>query len=410
MTSLTSPHPRTGPDLGFREFVAMIAALMGANAIAIDIMLPALPAIGDAVGIPTENDRQWIITAFMLGFGLGQILYGPLSDRFGRKPILLIGLAIYTALGVLATFAGSFEALIIARVGQGLGAGATRVLAVSIVRDRFAGRQMARVMSLVFIVFLAIPIIAPSIGQMILFVAPWRWIFGLLAAFGGFLIVWSTWRMPETLHPEDQRPFSLPAIASAFRLTLTTRQSVGYMMAMSLAFGALLGFINSAQQVFAGPLQAQRLFPVIFALTACALGVASLINSRIVERIGMRVVSHTALLGYIFFAACHAAVSWLGYETLLTFTILQSGMMFCFGLMGSNFGALAMEPMGHVAGTASSVQGFCSTTGAALVGFFIGQQFDGTTVPLTLGYFGCGLAVLAVVTITEKGRILRPSY
>ncbi|MGE4062122.1 MAG: multidrug effflux MFS transporter [Rhodospirillaceae bacterium] len=410
MTFHTPRPPRSGPDLGFREFVALIAALMGANALAIDIMLPALAAIGDAVGIPTENDRQWIITAFMLAFGAGQILYGPLSDRFGRKPILMIGLAIYTVFGVLATFATSFEALIIARVGQGLGAGATRVLAVSIVRDRFAGRQMARVMSLVFIVFLAIPIIAPSVGAGILLIAPWRWIFGLLAVFGGILIIWSLIRLPETIHPEDIRPFSLPAIGNAFRLTLTTRQSVGYMAAMSLAFGGLLGFINSAQQVFAGPLQATELFPLIFAGTAAALGVASLINSRIVERIGMRVVSHAALLGYVFFTAIHFLVSWLGYETLWTFAALQGGMMFCFGLMGSNFGALAMEPMGHIAGTASSVQGFCSTTGAALVGFFIGQQFDGTTVPLTLGYFVAGIAVLIVVTVTEKGRILRPSH
>jgi MFS transporter, DHA1 family, multidrug resistance protein len=410
MTSLASPSPRIGPDLGFREFVTLIAALMGANALAIDIMLPALPAIGDAVGIPTENDRQWIVTAFMLAFGAGQILYGPLSDRFGRKPILLLGLVIYTAFGVLATFATTFEGLIIARVGQGLGAGATRVLAVSIVRDRFAGRQMARVMSLVFIVFLAIPIIAPSVGAAILLIAPWRWIFGLLAVFGGILLIWSITRLPETLHPEDVRPFLLPAIADAFRLTLTTRQSVGYMTAMSLAFGGLLGFINSAQQVFAGPLRATELFPLIFAGTAAALGVASLINSRIVERIGMRVVSHTALLGYIFFTTVHFVVAWTGHETVWTFAVLQGGMMFCFGLMGSNFGALAMEPMGHIAGTASSVQGFCSTTGAALVGFFIGQQFDGTTVPLTLGYFATGLAVLLVVLATERGRILRPSH
>jgi DHA1 family bicyclomycin/chloramphenicol resistance-like MFS transporter len=152
------------------------------------------------------------------------------------------------------------------------------------------------------------------------------------------------------------------------------------------------------------------MFPLIFAGTAAALGVASLINARIVERIGMRVVSHTALLCYLFFTAIHLAVAWTGRETLWTFAALQGGMMFCFGLMGSNFGALAMEPMGHIAGTASSVQGFCSTTGAALVGFFIGQQFDGTTVPLTLGYFVTGLAVLLVVAITEKGRILRPSH
>ena len=410
MPSSASPRPHFGSDLGFREFVALIAALLGANALAIDIMLPALPAIGDAVGIPVENDRQWIVTAFMLAFGTGQILYGPLSDRFGRKPTLIIGLAVYTAFGVLATFATSFEALIVARIGQGIGAGASRVLGVSIVRDRYAGRQMARVMSLVFIVFLAIPVIAPSIGQAILFFAPWRWIFGLLAVFGGVLLIWVIVRLPETLHPEDVRPFSLPAIASAFHLTLTTRQAVGYMLAMSLAFGGLLGFINSAQQVFAGPLQAPRLFPVIFAGTACALGLASLINARIVERIGMRVVSHSALLGYIAFTAVHFAVAWTGHETLWTFAVLQGGMMFCFGLMGSNFGALAMEPMGRLAGTASSVQGFCSTTLAALVGFFIGQQFDGTTVPLTLGYLVSGLAVLLVIAITERGRILQPSH
>lgn len=410
MTSAASPRPPAQFDLGFREFVALIAALMGANALAIDIMLPALPAIGDAVGIPTENDRQWIITAFMLAFGFGQILYGPLSDRFGRRRILLIGLVIYTAFGFLATFATSFESLMIARAGQGLGAGATRVLAVSIVRDRFAGRQMARVMSLVFIVFLAIPIIAPSVGQAILLVAPWRWIFGLLAGFGGLLMIWAMIRLPETLHPEDRRPFSLPAIAAGLRLTLSTRQSVGYMMAMAVTFGALLGFINSAQQVFAGPLNAKDLFPVIFAGTAVALAVASLINSRIVERLGMRVVSHAALLGYTTVAAIHATIAWLGYETLWTFAILQGATMFCFGLMGSNFGALAMEPMGHIAGTASSVQGFCSTIGAALVGFFIGQQFNGTTVPLTLGYLCSGLVALTIVYVTEKGRILRPSH
>lgn len=410
MTSAATPRPPAKFDLGFREFVALIAALMGANALAIDIMLPALPAIGDAVGIPTENDRQWIITAFMLAFGFGQILYGPLSDRFGRRRILLIGLTIYTVFGFLATFATSFESLMIARAGQGLGAGATRVLAVSIVRDRFAGRQMARVMSLVFIVFLAIPIIAPSVGQAILLVAPWRWIFGLLAGFGGLLMIWAAVRLPETLHPEDRRPFSLPAIASGLRLTLSTRQSVGYMMAMAVTFGALLGFINSAQQIFAGPLQAEKLFPLIFAGTAVALAIASLINSRIVERLGMRVVSHAALLGYVTVATVHVIVAWSGLETLWTFAVLQGATMFCFGLMGSNFGALAMEPMGHIAGTASSVQGFCSTIGAALVGFFIGQQFDGSTVPLTLGYLGSGIVALAIVYVTEKGRILRPSH
>lgn len=409
--SSTPTAPSTGrPEIGFKEFVAIVAAVMGANALAIDIMLPALPAIGDAVGIATANARQWILTAYMLGFGAGQILYGPLSDRFGRKPVLLTGLAIYTVFGGLATFATSFETLMIARVMAGVGAAATRVLAVSIVRDRFAGRQMARVMSLVFIVFLAVPILAPSIGQAILFFAPWRWIFGFLTTFGGALMLWVTFRLPETLRPEDVRPISISAISAAVRTTLTTRAAVGYMIAMTFAFGGLLGFINSAQQVFAGPLDAPLLFAPIFAATAASLAVASLLNARIVERLGMRVVSHSALLGYLVFAGIHAVVAWLGYETLVTFAVLQAAMMFCFGLMGPNFGALAMEPLGHVAGTASSVQGFFSTTGAAIVGFMIGQQFDGSTVPLTLGFVGCGIAALLCIVITERGRILHASH
>lgn len=403
--------PRSGPvGPGFREFVALIALLMGANALAIDIMLPALPAIGDAVGIPTPNERQWILTSYLLGFGVGQIFYGPLSDRYGRKPVLLFGLAVYTAFGALATFATSFETLMIARVLQGVGSAASRVLAVSIVRDRFAGRQMARVMSLAFMVFLAIPMLAPTIGQGILFVAPWRWIFGVLTAFGALLIMWVIARLPETLHPDDVRPISVPAIAGAFRLTLTNRTGMGYTLAMTFTFGGLLSFINSAQQVFTGPLNAPLLFTPVFAATAGCLGIASLLNARIVERLGMRVLSHAALLGFIFFTVVHALVSWTGHETLLIFALLQGAMMFCFGLMGSNFGALAMEPLGHVAGTASSVQGFVSTTGGALLGFFIGQQFDGTTVPLTLGYVGCGLAALLAVAITERGRLLHASH
>lgn len=410
MSSDTIARSPTRPDLSFREFVALVALLMGTNALAIDIMLPALPAIGDSVGIATPNERQWILTSYLLGFGAGQIFFGPLSDRFGRRPVLLWGLAAYTIFGALATVAGTFETLMIARVLQGIGSAASRVLAISIIRDRFAGRQMARVMSLAFIVFLSIPILAPSIGQGILFIAPWRWIFGVLTTFGGVMMIWVFFRLPETLHPEDVRPISMTAFGNGVRTTLTTRVAVGYMLAMTFAFAGLLGFINSAQQVFAGPLGAPLLFTPVFAATAGCLAVASLINSRIVGRLGMRVVSHAALLGYIAFAAIHAALAWMGHDTLIAFAILQGAMMFCFGLMGPNFGALAMEPLGHIAGTASSVQGFCSTTGAALLGFFIGQQFDGSTIPLTLGFFGCGIAALTVILVTERGRILHASY
>ncbi len=396
-------------DLGFKEFVTLIATVMAVNALAIDTMLPALPEIGDTVGIASESERQWIVTSYLLGFGVAQLFFGTLSDRFGRKPVLLAGLAGYFLFSVVCAAAGSFEVLMLARVMQGICAAATRVLAISIVRDRYAGRQMARVMSLVFIVFLAVPIIAPSLGQLIMLFAPWRWIFGMLAVYSAATLVWVALRLPETIHAEDRMAISAANVLSAVRLTLTTRAAVGYMIAVAFVFGGMFGYLNSAQQIFADIFAVPKLFPSIFALIAGALGVASLVNSRIVGRLGMRVVSHSALFGYIAVAAVHAAVAYMGFENIWTFVALQAALMFCFGLMGANFNALAMEPLGHVAGTASSIQGFVTTTGGALLGFIIGQQFNGSTVPLTLGFLALGISALIATLITERGRLFRPS-
>ncbi|MBO1075896.1 multidrug effflux MFS transporter (plasmid) [Roseomonas marmotae] len=393
--------------MGFKQFVAIIAAMMMTNALAIDSMLPALPEIGHALGVTSDNQRQWIITAYLLGFGAPQIIYGPLADRFGRKPVLLTGFVIYTLASILAMFSGSFATMLLARVLQGTGAAATRVLAVSIVRDCYSGRKMAQVMSLAFIVFLAVPVVAPSLGQLIVLVAPWPFIFLALAVFGGAVGIWITLRLPETLHPEDRMPIAAGRIMAAFRLALTNRQAVGYMLAMALMLGGLFGFINSAQQVFADTFRAPELFTTIFAAVAMAMAIASLLNARLVGRFGTRRISHTMLLGYIGFAVVHAAVALSGHESLLTFSLLQAGMMFCFGLTGPNFGSMAMEPLGHIAGTASSVQGFVTTVVGALIGFFVGQQFDGTTAPLMLGFAGCGIMALVLVLFAERGQLFR---
>ncbi|SFI87029.1 MFS transporter, DHA1 family, bicyclomycin/chloramphenicol resistance protein [Bosea sp. OK403] len=408
MTAIADPAlPRHG--MSFRSFVTLTAALMATNALAIDSMLPALPEMAETLGIMEANHRQWIVTAYLLGFGVAQIVYGTLSDRFGRRPVLLFGLGLYVLASIAAAFSGSFEAMMWARVAQGIGAAATRVLAVSIVRDCYSGRDMARVMSLAMIVFLAVPILAPSIGQAILWVAPWRWIFGVLTIFGASVMLWAAFKLPETLHEEDRKPIEFHSVVAAFRTTLTTRVAVGYMSAMAFVIGGLFGFINSAQQVFVDVFAAPQLFTIIFALIAGFMAVASLVNSRIVVRLGMRRVSHAALLGYIAFTGTHALIALAGHESLWSFTVLQGGAMFCFGLLAPNFGALAMDPLGHVAGTASSVQGFVTTVGGALIGFYIGQHFDGTVVPLTLGFSLCGLAALGIVLVAEKGRLFRPA-
>ena len=396
-------------DIGFKQFVSLVAAIMAVNALAIDSMMPALALIGHDLGIVAENDRQWIITAYLLGFGGAQIFYGTLADRFGRKPVMLTALVLYVIFSFGSALATSLPMLLTARVLQGIGAAASRVLVVSIVRDRFSGRQMARVMSLAFIVFLSVPILAPSIGQLILLVGSWRWIFGALAVFGAIVAVWIGLNLPETLHAEDRLPLSPSAILRAFGVTLTNRVAVGYMLASTMLIGSLFGFITCAQQIFVEVFNEPVFFTINFAIIAGFMAVASLVNARIVGRVGTRRVSHTALLGYIACALVHVIAVALGKENLIAFTVIQSGLMFCFGMVASNFSAMAMEPLGHVAGTASSVQGFCSTLGGALIGFYIAQHFDGTAQPLVLGFLACSTASLICVLVTEKGRLFQPT-
>jgi DHA1 family bicyclomycin/chloramphenicol resistance-like MFS transporter len=398
-----TPHP----GMGFREFVVLMAGLMATNALSIDSMLPALPAIGHALGVATDNQRQWVITSYLLGFGVAQLIYGPLADRYGRRPILTAGLAVFFVFSVLAAFAWSFETLLIARVLQGVGVAGTRVLAVSIIRDCYAGRTMARVMSLTFIVFFTVPILAPSVGQAVMLVAPWPWIFGVLAIFGGAVGLWAAIRLPETLHPEDRRPIALHSIWNAVRTTLSQRVSVGYMVAQTITTGGMFGFVTSAQQIFVDVFDQEAWFPILFAVCAIGMGFASYVNASIVERLGQRRVSHTALLLLIAVAGLHAGVALAGLEQVWTFVAFQSMTMFCFGLMGSNFNSMAMEPLGHIAGTASSVQGFVTTTIGALIGFAIGQQFDGSTLPLAIGFMLVGIGCLAIVLVTERGTLFR---
>ena len=391
--------------MGFKQFVALIAALMATNALAIDSMLPALPTIARDLGIPAGNQQQWIVTAYLLGFGGAQIIYGTLADRFGRKRVLLIGLAIYVVASLAAAGSTTLSMLLAARLVQGVGSAASRVLAVSIVRDCYSGPTMARVMSLSFIVFLAVPILAPSIGQLIMLVGPWRWIFGGLALFVLLVSVWTFVKLPETLHPEDRLPISFKAVTSSFRASLTNRVAVCYMLAMTALMGALFGFINSAQQIFVDVFKVPGLFAAIFASVAFFMAVASFLNSRVVERYGPRLVSHVALIGFLVSGSLHALLAMSGYETLLTFAVFQAGIMFFFGLCAPNFGSLAMGPLGHVAGTASSVQGFVTTVGGSLLGFFIGQHFNGTTVPLTVGYMVLAAASLGMVLLAEQGHL-----
>jgi len=387
------------------EFIALAAALMALNALAIDIMLPGLQQIGASLGIVEENHRQLVITAYVAGFGLAQLAFGPLSDRFGRRGPLLFGMVVYVIAALAAAMAPSFAILLLMRFVQGLGAAATRVIAVSIVRDRFGGRQMAEIMSLVFMVFMIIPVVAPGIGQLVLFMGNWHLIFLFMGAIAAAITIWTYLRLPETLHPEYRRPLTARSVLQGFGIVLSNRIALWYTLATMVVFGALFGFINSAQQIYVGIYGLGVWFPVLFAGLAGMMAVSSFVNSRLVVRYGMRRLSHTALCGFFVVSTIWFVASLFGNLPLVFFVLLFALAMFQFGWIGSNFNALAMEPLGHVAGTASSVLGFLQTLGGGIIGATIGQAFNGTTTPLAAGYCAVSALAIVMVLIAEKGRM-----
>ncbi|MCB1955642.1 MAG: multidrug effflux MFS transporter [Rhodocyclaceae bacterium] len=399
---MTLPLSRNTP-MAFAEFVAFVAACMALNALAIDVMLPALPDLNADFFLHDPNQSQAVIAVYLLGMGASQLIYGPLSDRFGRRPVLIGGLVLFSLAGLLSAVAPSFPLMLAARFVQGLGAGAPRVIAVSLARDTYSGRQLGRVMSLAMMVFMAVPILAPSLGQLILLVAPWRWAFGALVLGGGAVLAWTLFRLEESLPLERRRPMSPAAVIDGFRIALTTRSAMGYMLAMGLVLGAHMGFITSAQRIFMDIFDAGQRFSLLFALVAMAMSVAAFTNSRLVMRFGMRRLAIVGLGALVLLNAAHLLLLSRGPESLPMFLLMQAGSMFLFGFLGANLNALAMEPLGHVAGTASSLIGFFTTVSGALLGFGVGQLFDGSVVPLTLAYVVLGTAALGVVMRTGRG-------
>lgn len=390
------------------EFVALIASIMALTALGIDSMLPALPAISDELGVTEPNHRQYVITAFMLGFAVAQLFHGPLADRFGRKPVIAIALAFYVVTNAVAAFSGSFELLLLARAASGAAVAAGRVVTIALVRDCFQGRAMARVMSLAFMTFMVVPVLAPAWGQlMVIIFGSWRLIFGGIAIVAALVLIWFTLRMPETLARDTVHAFDLREIWRGYRTMFRDRWAVGYTFATTAISGCFFSFIGSIQQIVYDVFKRPELLTAVFASVAGLMALGSFMNSRLVMRFGMRFLSHLALVTTTMLAVIHLVVILLGGENLWVFIALQAPMMAAMGLANSNFSAMAMENMGEIAGTASSLQGFIATLGAAVLGAVIGQAFDGTTVPLYLGFTVLGFTALAIVFVTERGKLFR---
>ncbi|MFC6444145.1 multidrug effflux MFS transporter [Shinella zoogloeoides] len=396
--------------MGKIEFIALMALLMALNALAIDIMLPGLQEIGASLGVENENHRQYVISAYLIGFAIAQLAYGPISDRFGRRVPMFIGLAIYIVSSLCAILVPSFAALLALRFIQGIGSAAMRVITVSIVRDIFGGRAMAEVMSLIMMVFMVVPVLAPGTGQVVMLFGEWHLIFVFMAVMAAVIGAWMYVRLPETLHPEDVRPFTARSVLEGFRIVLTDRVALCYTLASTFIFGALFGFINSAQQIYVGIYGLGVWFPVAFAGVAAFMALSSFVNARLVGRFGMRRLSHGALVGFLAINALWLALTllWPGHLPFAIFIVLFALSMFQFGWIGSNFNSLAMEPLGHVAGTASSVLGFMGTAGGTIIGAIIGQSFNGTALPLVTGFFTLSVIGLIFVLIAERGKLFQP--
>jgi MFS transporter, DHA1 family, multidrug resistance protein len=391
--------------IGERELVVMMASLMALNALAIDTMLPAFPRMITGLAIANPNHIQYVISVFLLGTGIGALIHGPLSDRFGRKPIMLIAVICSAIFSLACSISPNFEILLAMRFAHGLCAAAMGVLVASIIRDQFDGDAMAKRMSSIFLVFMIVPIIAPTAGEFILLFAGWRTIFDIMAFMAIAAAIWVARRLPETLKPENIIPIRPASLATAWRNVVTHRMAAGYMLGSGIVQGALFGYLNSSQQAFEKVFNAGDFFAIGFAIVAIGIAVSNFTNARIVERFGARRVSQAALLLFILLGTLQLLAAIYAPKSLFLFLLFLTGNMAMVGFIGSNFSSIAMTPFDAAAGAASSFQSFVRTLLAAGIGALIGQQFTDNVVPIAVGFIVCGLVSLMLVYWGESGKL-----
>lgn len=371
------------------EFIALIAALFATIAISIDAMLPAMPEIAATLSPDAPNRAQLVVTSFVFGMGLGTLIAGPLSDAFGRKILILAGSALYVVAAIACYFAKTLDFLLIARAVQGFGAAAPRVVSTAMVRDLFSGREMARVMSFVMMVFTLVPAVAPLMGQAVIYAAGWHAIFLVYVVFSLVILLWMALRQPETLAIADRRPLSVAALWAATKEVFSVRVVLVSIIAQSLTLAALFATLSSMQGIFEQRFDRAAGFPLWFALIAMVSMGGSIINARVVVRLGMRKVVTRTYAGVVVLTLALLAITVaelmpepLAFPAHILWSIALFAMM---GLSMGNLNALAMEPVGHIAGFASSVIGAIATVVSVVLAVPVGLAFDGTARPLMAG-------------------------
>ena len=384
------------------ELTILTATLMSMVAISIDALLPALGFIVKDFALVDSNQAQLVVSALFLGLALGELISGPFSDSLGRKPILFIGLAIYFAGTLVSYFSTDLDQLLIGRFIQGFGAAGPYISAVSLVRDQYKGRDMAKIMSLVMMIFVLVPAIAPAVGQAVLFVSDWRGIFVLYGVYGALILLWILLRLPETLPKDHRIPFSVNGFVTGFKMVVTHKVTMTLTISMGCLFGCLVGYLNSSQQIFQERFLVGNMFSVYFGCLALLLGVASLVNSKIVQRLGMYMLSVRALGTIVFSSFMFVLLQMFMTPDLWMFFAYMGIIFFSFGLIFGNVNAMAMEPMGDNAGIATAVIGSISSLMSLTIGTIIGQFYDGTVLPIAVGFSTAGTVSFSLLILAGR--------
>jgi DHA1 family bicyclomycin/chloramphenicol resistance-like MFS transporter len=384
---------------GLGEFVALMAFSMSLVALSIDAMLPAFSEMAADLQVTGQNDIQLVISLLFIGLAIGQLFYGPLSDAFGRKPAIHIGIVLFMLGSLLSLVSQDYHVMLAGRLLQGIGVAGPRTVSVALIRDRFQGSEMARVMSFIMTVFILVPIFAPALGQTILIFAGWRSIFVAFVVLAVANMAWLGLRQPETLDRANRKPFTLRNVYTAFRMVIGNSTTVVYTLVAGCVSGAFLSYLNTSQQIFQLQYGLGRQFPIYFGVLAVSVGCASLLNGRMVMRFGMHSLANRALVLMTCLSWLFLLIAWYfdGHPPLWLFMSNGFAMFFCIGVLFGNLNAIAMEPLGHVAGTAASVIGSVTTLLAVALGFLIGQAYDGSLLPIAVGFVSLTMISLLLV-------------
>lgn len=390
------------------EFVALMAALMSIVALSIDALLPALPQIGNSLGVTNSNDNQLLITMIFLGLGFGQLIFGPLSDSFGRKPIVYFGFILFIIASIICVSTKNFELMIIGRVLQGIGLSSPRSLSLSMIRDSYSGDYMAKIVSFVVMFFLLIPIIAPTLGTFLLHFFNWESIFYFNLFFGILIMLWFWKRQPETLPKEKRIKFTPHLFIDGTKEFFKYKDAVAFTFVSGFITGSFMVYLSTSQQIFQEQYNLTDMFPYIFASLAISVGLATFLNSQLVVRFGMMRIAYLASIAYSIISILYVILFWSGNNpsvfVLVGFFALQ---FFAVGFLFGNLRALAMQPIGHIAGIGAAINGFISTVMAVPIANYIGGFVKTSVLPLFIGFsiFGI-LSVLVFILLKRKSKLI----